>query len=128
MDIEHIAYQVSDPVAAAEWYALHLGLRIVWSGGPPAHGRFMADSSSHVMVELYHNPKAPVPDYRSMDPVLLHLALETDDVPAVRARLMAAGASPEGDIVRAASGDVIAVVRDPWGFPLQLCHRAKPMI
>lgn len=128
MDIEHIAYQVSDPVAAGEWYVLHLGLRIVWTGGPPANGRFLADSSGHVMVEIYNNPKAPVPDYRSMDPVLLHLALEAEDVPAVRARLIAAGATAEGNVVRTPRGDVIAVVRDPWGFPLQLCHRARRMI
>jgi glyoxylase I family protein len=128
MDIEHIAFQVSDPVAAAEWYALHLGLRIVWSGGPPGNGRFVADSSGHVMIELYHNPAAPVPDYRSMDPVLLHLAMETDDVPATRTRLIAAGATAEGDITHGPTGDVIAVVRDPWGFPLQLCRRARPMI
>jgi glyoxylase I family protein len=128
MDIEHVAFQVSDPVAAAEWYVRHLGMKIVYAGGPPGHGRFVSDGSDHVMVELYNNPAAPVPDYRLMDPVLLHLALEADDVPATRARLIDAGATPEGDIVHGPTGDVIAVVRDPWGFPLQLCHRARRMI
>jgi glyoxylase I family protein len=128
MDIEHFAYQVAEPVAAAEWYVRHLGLRVARAGGPPGYGRFLADSSGHVMVELYHNPKAPVPDYRSMDPVLLHLAFETDDVPAARQRLLAAGATAAGDVDYASNGDVIAVVRDPWGFPLQLCRRARPLL
>jgi glyoxylase I family protein len=128
MDIEHVAYQVQDPPAVAEWFAQNLGMKIVWRGGPPGNGRFLADSSGHVMIEFYNNPKAPVPDYRSIDPILLHVAFEADDVPAVRDRLLAAGATAQGDIAHPPSGDVIAMLRDPWGFPIQLCRRAKPMI
>jgi uncharacterized glyoxalase superfamily protein PhnB len=127
MNIEHAAYQMASPAAAAEWYARNLGMKIVWAGGPPAHGRFLADSSGYVMIEIYNNPKAAVPDYRSMDPVVLHLAFKTDDVTATRQRLLEAGATSEGDVVNAPNGDVIAVVRDPWGFPVQLCRRARPM-
>jgi glyoxylase I family protein len=128
MDIEHAAYQVSDSAGAGDWFVKNLGLRIVWAGGPPANGRFLADSSNHVMIEFYNNPKAPVPDYRALDPVILHLAFEADDVPAVRSRLLAAGAAPEGEVVYSPGGDVLAIVRDPWGFPIQLCCRAKRMI
>jgi catechol 2,3-dioxygenase-like lactoylglutathione lyase family enzyme len=128
MDIEHVAFTMEDPAAAAEWYARHLGLRIVHRGGPPANGRFLADSSGHVMMEIYNNPKVRVPDYRAMDPLILHVALEAPDVRAARERLLAAGASAVGDVDVTADGDLIAVVRDPWGFPIQLVHRAHPMI
>ena len=128
MDIEHVAYTMEDPAAAAEWYARNLGLRIVHRGGPPAHGRFLADSSGHVMMEIYNNPKVSVPDYRAMDPLVLHVALEAPDVRAARKRLLAAGAGAVGDVDVTADGSTIAVVRDPWGFPIQLVHRAHPMI
>ncbi|MCX5685222.1 MAG: VOC family protein, partial [Planctomycetota bacterium] len=120
MDIEHIGYQVPDPVAAARWYVEHLGLRVARSFGAPAYAFFLADSSGHVMIEIYNNPKAPMPDYRAMDPLVLHLAMECRDVEGVRARLLAAGATAEGDVVHAPTGDLLAMLRDQWGFPLQL--------
>ena len=128
VDIEHIGYQVPDPVAAAQWYVENLGLGIARSFGAPAFAQFLADSSGHVMIEIYNNPAAPMPDYRSMSPLVLHLALECQDVEGVRARLLAAGATAEGDVVRAPNGDMLAMLRDPWGFPIQLARRAVPML
>jgi catechol 2,3-dioxygenase-like lactoylglutathione lyase family enzyme len=119
---------VPEPVAAAKWYVDHLGLKVARSFGPPAHAQFLADSSGHVMIEIYNNPKAAVPDYRAMDPLVLHLAFECDDVEAVRDALLAAGAAAEGEITVAPNGDVLAMLRDPWGFPVQLARRAKAMI
>ena len=128
MDIEHIGYQMPDPVAAAKWYVENLGLRIARSFGAPAFTQFLADSSGHVMIEIYNNPAAPMPDYRAMSSLVLHLALECPDVEGVRARLIAAGATAEGDVLHAPSGDLLAMLRDPWGFPVQLARRASPMI
>lgn len=71
MKIEHVAWQVPDPVALADWYVEHLGMR---------------------------------------------------------ARLIAAGATPAGEIVVTPAGDELAMLRDPWGIPLQLVRRAEPMI
>ncbi|MCX5685370.1 MAG: VOC family protein [Planctomycetota bacterium] len=128
MDIEHIGYQAPDPVAAARWYVENLGFRVARSFGEPAFAQFLADSSGHVMIEIYNNPAAPMPEYRSMSPLVLHLALECRDVEGDRARLLAAGATAEGDIVHGPTGDTLAMLRDPWGFPLQLARRASPMI
>ena len=128
MDIEHVGYQVSDPEAAAKWYVEHLGMHLARSFGPPAHAQFVADSAGHVMIEIYNNPKVKVPDYRAIDPLILHLAFEAADVHAERARLIKAGAAPVGDAETGASGDLIAMLRDPWGFPVQLVRRAKPML
>ncbi len=63
-----------------------------------------------------------------MDPSRLHVAFATDDVPGVRARLIAAGATPAGGIVVTAEGDQFAMLRDPWGLALQLAHRTRPLV
>jgi len=127
MDIEHIGYMVREPAAAARWYVGNLGMRIVRTGGPPAEAHFLADGSGRVMIEIYNNPAAGVPDYAAMDPLVLHLAFESGDVEGDCRRLRRAGATPEGEITRAPNGDVIAIVRDPWGFPVQLAKRGTPM-
>jgi len=126
--IEHTAYQVADPVSLAAWYVTHLGLRIKRSQQTPPFGYFLADDGDTVMLEFYRQDAMPVPDYRAMDPLLLHLAFLADDVAGTRARLMAAGATPEGDAFTNAAGDEVAMLRDPWGLAIQLIRRADPMI
>ena len=128
MKIEHTAYQVDDPVALARWYVDHLGLKVKRAQSVAPFGYFLADDSGTVMLEFYRQAHLPVPDYRAMDPLLLHLAFLAGDVPAARAKLMAAGASPEGDVIRNAAGDEVAMLRDPWGLAIQLIKRADPMI
>ena len=93
---------------------------------PFAH--FIADDGGSVMLEIYRNDAAPVPDYASMDPLVLHVAFAVDDVGATRERLLAAGASPVGDVTVTPSGDELAMLRDPWGFAIQLARRSEPMI
>ena len=99
MKIEHTAFQVEDPVAAADWYVAHLGLRVKRAQAASPFGHFLADDGDTVMLEFYNNPKAGVPDYRAIDPLVLHIAFWTDDVPGTRARLLQAGATAEGDAV-----------------------------
>ncbi|HVM59451.1 MAG TPA: VOC family protein [Verrucomicrobiae bacterium] len=127
MKIEHVALNVADPVAMATWYEANLGMRTVRSFGPPNHARFMADASGQTMLEIYRNPKAPVPDYPKMDPLILHVAFAVDDVKATRARLMQAGATAVGEMTVTDSGDELAMLRDPWGLAVQLVKRAKAM-
>ena len=129
MRIEHLAIQVQDPVAVAKWYADHLGMRVVRAGSAPTYTHFLADEGDHVLVEIYNNPAATIPDYRSMDPLLLHLAFASDDdMQAQRARLLAAGATAAGDISTTPAGDQLAMLRDPWGFAIQLAKRRQPML
>ena len=128
MKIEHTAYQVEDPVALARWYVAHLGLRIARSQSAPPFGHFLSDDGDTVMLEFYRQTALPVPDYRRLDPLLLHLAFLADDVAEARGRLIAAGATPEGDVIRNAAGDEVAMLRDPWGLAFQLIKRAEPMI
>jgi catechol 2,3-dioxygenase-like lactoylglutathione lyase family enzyme len=128
MKIEHMAFNVADPIAMAKWYEANLSMRTVRSAGPPTHTRFLADSAGQMMIEIYKHPKATVPDYRAIDPLNLHLAFTVDDVPAIRARLLEAGGTAEGEISTTDSGDELAMLRDPWGLAIQLAKRRSPML
>lgn len=127
MKIEHAAWSVEDPIAAADWYVKHLGMRVVRSAGPPAHARFLADATGRVLLEIYNNPRVQVPDYRRTDPLIIHLAFAVEDVPGERDRLVQAGAAVVDTFARTDTGDQMAMLRDPWGFPIQLVKRAQPM-
>jgi glyoxylase I family protein len=128
MKIEHVAFNIRDPVAAAEWYVKHLGMRVVRKSGEPTYTHFLADAAGRAVVEIYNNPKAAVPDYPATDSLVLHLAFAVDDIHGARERLLRAGATAEGEIARTPTGDEIAMVRDPWGFAIQLVKRAVPLV
>jgi glyoxylase I family protein len=128
MKIEHTAYQVESPVEVARWYVEHLGLVIKRSQSVEPFGHFLADEADSSMLEFYRNPSVGVPDYWRIDPAQLHLAFSAANVTEVRERLIAAGATPVGDVGGNDLGDQFAMLRDPWGLPVQLVRRQRPMI
>ena len=81
-----------------------------------------------MMLEVYHNPPDAVPDYASMDPLTLHIAFIVDDVEETSRKLVAAGATAAGEMTVTDSGDELAMLRDPWGVPIQFVKRANPML
>ena len=127
MKIEHVAYNVADPVAMAAWYGEHLSLTIVRHIPGPTHTHFLADDHGSTVIEIYCNPPDAVPDYRSMDPLLLHLAFVSLDPTADCARLVAAGATFVSEL-HTPDGSHIMMLRDPWGLALQLCRRSSPLV
>ena len=149
MRIEHFALNVADPVGMARWYVEHLGMRIAVGSNEPPFGHFLADGHPHpapspgpsghplpsrerdcggqVMLEIYHNPADAIPDYAAQPPARLHLAFVSDDPPADRDRLLAAGAAYVED-VHLADGGYIVTLRDPWGLPFQLVKRGVPLL
>ena len=80
-----------------------------------------------MVIEVYHNPAASIPEYPAQSPLILHLAFAVPDVAAARDRLVQAGATLAEDVSTTPSGDELAMLRDPWGFPLQLVKRQVPM-
>ena len=128
MRIEHVAFNVSDPLAMGRWYVEHLGFKVKRRTVEPPYVHFLVDDTGAVMIEIYGNPSAEVPDYRSMHPLTLHLALVTSDVEADVRRLEAAGAALDGEIMVTSAGDRMAMLRDPWGYTLQLVQRQQPML
>jgi len=126
--LEHVALNVADPVKMSQWYVDNLGMKVLREGPPPINVRFLADSGGNMMLELYHNPAAAVPDYASMDPLLLHVAFMVDDVDAMRQKLLAAGTTPVGEVTTTTAGDKLSMLRDPWGLAIQFLRRADPML
>ena len=127
MKSEHVAFNVADPEAFAEWYVTHLGYTVRRKAGAPVHMHFIADANG-MMIEVYHNEKAPVPDYPRQDPLVAHIAYACDDLASDRAQLLEAGATIAEDTTVTPAGDTLCMLRDPWGFPIQLVQRAEPMV
>ncbi len=124
MKIEHIAFNVAEPQALVSWYCEHLGMTIARSLGDAAQTHFLADSSGEMMVEIYNNPPDDVPDYHRMHPLQLHLAFVSTDPQGDLKRLEAAGATLVDDL-HLPDGSNLVMMKDPWGFSLQLCCRAS---
>ena len=127
MHLEHVALNLPDPVAAAQWYADNLAMRVVKSTPEAPFMHFVADSQGG-MLEFYRNPNGAVPDYPAMSPYTLHLAFAVENIEAERDRLLAAGATDASKIETTPTGDQLLFLRDPWGVPLQLLKRADPFI
>ncbi|HIF01695.1 MAG: VOC family protein [Fuerstiella sp.] len=127
MKIEHTAFNVEEPVLMARWYVEHLRLTVKRRTTDAPYAHFLADDSGTVMIEIYGNKDAPLPDYRNMNPAEMHLAFVSSDVAADTQRLRNAGATVVAD-VHQLNDDTFAMLRDPWGLPVQLVQRATSMI
>lgn len=127
MRIEHIAFNVANPVAVAAWYCKNLGMAVARHLPSPTQTHFLADSAGRTVLEIYHNPPDQVPDYAAMDPLLFHLAFCSDSPSQDSARLTTAGAV-QVDEIRLPDGSHLVMMRDPWGLALQLCKRAVPLL
>jgi glyoxylase I family protein len=125
MKFEHVAFNVPDSRAHAAWLAGALGFTIARAPVGPTHMHFLADETGRVVLELYTNPGAPILDFKTQPPNVTHFALATANAAAEAARLVAAGATPFSDDTLP-DGTRLVMLRDPWGFALQLCQRAVP--
>jgi catechol 2,3-dioxygenase-like lactoylglutathione lyase family enzyme len=127
MFIEHVAFAVSDPEAAAAWYCEHFGMRFLDHGG--GGDVFVCDDRGRGMLQFEDARRVTaVPgekflENRSRDMRLLHLAFWADDVAGERERLLAAGATADGEVIITPAGDEMATIRDPWGLPIQILRR-----
>jgi len=121
---EHTALNVPEVDAAGQWYCQNLNMKVLRSGESV---RYLADSTGRLIFEFYTNPDAEIPDYTQMAPATMHLAFYVSDVPGAVAKLTAAGATIFSDCETVDSGDELAMLRDPWGIPLQLITRAEAM-
>jgi glyoxylase I family protein len=125
MKFEHFALNVPDAKRVAAWYVKNLGLRVAITRDDAPFTSFLADDSGRVILEVYSNTAAVYPDYRASHPLCFHVAFIAEDPSAVRASLIAAGATAEYED-KLPDGSFLIMVRDPWGIPLQLVKRAKP--
>ena len=127
MHLEHVAINVPEPAAMAQWLVDNLEMRIVSAQKDSPYAHFIADNKGS-MIELYNNPAAPMPDYAQIDPFNLHFAFATDDIDAAVKNLVDAGAELVGQINANPLGDRLAFLRSPWQVTIQFVQRAKPML
>lgn len=128
MKVEHVALNVPDALSMARWYVDHLGLTVKRRTMDEPWAHFMADDSNTFMFEIYTNKNVSIPDYKTGDPSNLHLAFSSADPAADSLKLQLAGATIVTAVHTMDGGDEMAMLRDPWGVPLQLIKRANPMI
>ena len=125
--VEHVAFNVEDAAAIADWYSQHLGMTIIRQSDSNKM-RFLADSTGRVVFELYSNPAAPIPNYAEQPPQVLYMAYAVECVKSARDTLLEAGATIVEDYNQADNGDEFVMLRDPWSLPIQLVKRADPML
>lgn len=125
MIFEHFALNVNKPVEMADWYVNNCEMKIVKSLTESPFTHFLADKSGRVVLEIYQNNSAEIPDYSKRHPLIFHFALAVDDVNKVKDKLLQAGASFFEE-VNLNDGSHLIMLRDPFGIPLQLCKRANP--
>lgn len=127
MKIEHFAINVEDPKSMAVWYVENLGMTVVKQQEVAPFMTFLADDSGQVMIEIYTNPIDQVPNYREMNPLIVHLAFVSDAPERDKTRLESAGAITISEGLLE-DGSHLVMMRDPWGFAIQLCKRATSML
>ena len=125
---EHLALNVHDSRAAAQWFVAHLGMKVVREGGAPTYGMFVADSAKQMMLELYQNAEYPMVDFTKVSHMSIHFASMVADVPGTRDRLLKVGATVAEDLTTTPAGDQVLMMRGPAGFPLQFVKRVNPML
>lgn len=128
MKLEHLAFNVKDSRALAEWYAEHLDMQIIRAYDEAPYIRFLADSAGQTVIEIYSNPLGEYVEYGKFHPVTFHLAFTVEDMEATRQRLVEAGGTLDGDVDETPVGDKLAFVRDPWGNSVQLVQRKTPLM
>ena len=127
MKIEHFALNVEEPIAMSQWYVSHLGLQIQTQNTAPPFTTFLIDDSGAVMLEIYQNPIDEVPNYRNMNPLILHLAFVSESPSLDKDRLLKAGATLVTED-HLEDGSHLLMMRDPWGLAIQFCKRGTDML
>ena len=116
--VDFVALPVTDYDAAAEFYGDVLGLPFVKRWGELPAGEFQAGNLTLAVVQ----PDAFGQEFR---PSTSWVALQVDDVAAVRAELEAKGVEFRGDTMDSGVCHM-AFCEDPYGNPLILHHRYAP--
>ncbi len=120
LGISHVAFRVSDLAAARAFYEDFLGYRAASAaaGTDGPGGPVLVPVNDRQYVEL--RPGLP-PEEDRLD----HLALETDDVEAMRRYLAARAMDVPARIAKDAAGNLAFTVRDPEGHAVELVQHAR---
>jgi hypothetical protein len=128
MRIEHIGLGVNNPIAMGKWYEKNLGFRILRELGSNTEGVIFMEDDKGSVIEIAHIPEMPSLEFKSMNPLLIHLAIECSDPIEEANRLVGAGAEMIGEAIRNDYKGEKILVRDPFGgLTIQLVNRMNSL-
>ena len=124
MVFEHIALNVKNIQDIKDWYVANVGLKVVFEQTEPPFMTFLEDSTGRVILEFYHRPEEEITNFTTKHPLTFHMAFVSQNAEKDKIRLLDKGASFVEEINKE-DGSHLVMLRDPWGMPLQLCHRTR---
>ena len=120
----HTRLRVNDLERSVKFYEQALGLTAARRHTAPRGAQlvFLTTPNSEEEIELCQLPGAPSVQ---VQPDLMHLAFEVDDLTAFAAALKAKGFALSDGPTKSGSGSVIAFIDAPEGYEVELIQRAK---
>ncbi len=121
----HTRMRVNDLARTVKFYQDALGLKLTRQHTSPrgAQLAFLATPNSDEEIEICQMPPGAAPVV--VQPDLMHLAFEVDDLAAYEAAIKAKGFALSDGPTRTGSGSVIAFIDAPEGYEVELIQRVK---
>jgi predicted enzyme related to lactoylglutathione lyase len=124
MMFEHFAINVEKPQQMAEWYVKNLNMEICKAMTESPYTHFLADYTGRLVMEIYANSNAEIPDYQKEHPLRFHFAFASENAEKMKNKLVKAGATIFEEL-KPNEGTHLVMLRDPFGVPLQICQRSE---
>jgi len=120
----HTRMRVNDLERTVKFYEHVLGLKVARRHNSPRGAQlvFLAVPNSDEEIELCQLPKSPAVQ---VQPDLMHLAFEVDDLDAFAGELKKKGVELSDGPTDTGSGSKIAFVDAPEGYEVELIQRAR---
>jgi lactoylglutathione lyase len=121
----HTRMRVNDIERSAKFYEQALGLTVSRRHTSPRGAQlvFLTTPNSDEEIELCQMPAGATPV--QVQPDLMHLAFEVDDLIAFEAELQAKGFALSDGPTKTGSGSMIAFIDAPEGYEVELIQRAN---
>jgi lactoylglutathione lyase len=120
----HTRMRLNDLERTVKFYEQALGLTVTRRHTSPRGAQlvFLATPNSEEEIELCQMPGAPAVQ---VQPDLMHLAFEVDDLEAFAADLRKKGFALSDGPTKTSSGSLIAFIDAPEGYEIELIQRGK---
>ena len=121
----HTRMRVNDLERSVQFYEAALGLKAVRRHTSPRGAQlvFLATPNSDEEIELCQMPDGSRPV--QVQPDLMHLAFEVDDLLSFAGKLKKNGIALSDGPTRTGSGSLIAFIDAPEGYEVELIQKAK---
>jgi len=121
----HTRMRLNDLERSVKFYEQALGLKVTRRHTSPrgAQLAFIATPNSEEEIELCQMPPGAEPV--KVQPDLMHLAFEVEDLEKFAAELTKKGFALSDGPTKTGSGSVIAFIDAPEGYEIELIQRAK---